>query len=457
MAGPKSSPCTERSQADSTHRLVNKLAAFFAARLKPGSRVCVGLSGGLDSVVLLHALNRLVSSTDIPFALTAVHVHHGISPNADAWAEFCVEYCQRQAVPLSVVHVAVPRCGGDGLEAAARRVRHDVFAKCDADWLALAHHHDDQAETVLLNLLRGAGIAGAAGMRAERAQPYGPRLVRPLLDVPRSVIKDYAAEYSLPWIDDESNGDLRYRRNFLRHAVLPPLKVKFPGAQQALARAADHFAEAAALLDELAALDRAALATSTGRIGLPGFNALSPARARNLLRFEWRAAGHRAPDSRWMDEALRQLATSGAQAETCLSTADGELRLYRNELYFCGPSPTVPDRPLLWAGEHELPWAGGRVQFVPVIGRGIRASSLADGAVFLRSRQGGERLQPTAGRPRRSLRNLCQEYAVPPWERVRLPYLWCGERLVWVGALGVDSAFACPPGQAGFDPVWESC
>lgn len=455
MAVPKSSLCTERLKTDSTRRLVIKLAASIAARTKPGSRVCVGLSGGLDSVVLLHALNRLVSSKDAFLILTAVHVHHGISPNADAWAEFCVEYCQREAVPLNVVRVDVPRCGGHGLEAAARRARHGVFAKCAADWLALAHHRDDQAETVLLNMLRGAGIAGAAGMRVERSRPHGPSLIRPLLDIPQSFIKDYAQENSLVWIDDESNGDVYFRRNFLRHSVLPRLKVKFPGAQQALARAADHFAEAAVLIDELAAIDRAAVATPTGRIGLTGFNALSPARARNLLRFEWRAAGLRAPDSRWMDEALRQLATSGKQAETCLSTADGELHLYRNELYFCGPSLDVPDRPLLWAGEPELPWAGGRVRFVSAIGSGVSARLLAEGAAYLKSRQGGERLQPSAGRPRRSLRNLCQENAIPPWERVRLPYLWCGERLAWVGALGVDSALECPPGEAGIDPVWE--
>lgn len=457
MAAAKSSPCTDRSKADSAQRLVAKLSSFFAARLTRGSRLCVGLSGGLDSVVLLHALTSLAESAGHALTLSAIHVDHGISPNADTWAAFCAEYCRSLGVPLLTVQVEIPRAGGKGLEAAAREMRHAAFAKCDADWLALAHHRDDQAETVLLNLLRGAGVAGAAGMLAERSQVSGPTLVRPLLDIPRSVVKDYAAGNSLRWIDDESNEELHYRRNFLRHTVMPQLATRFPGAPKALARAAQHFAESASLLDELAAIDRAALITTSGRIGLPGFNRLSPARAGNLLRCEWLAAGFRAPDARWIDEALRQLAAGDAQSETCLSTVDGELRLYRGELHICRPSPAIPDQPLPWNGEGELPWAAGRVLFTAAPGSGIDARLLAKGNVSLKPRQGGERLQPAAGRPRRSLRNLLQEAAVPPWERLRLPCLWLDGHLVWVGGLGVDLAFACPPGAAGVAPIWEPC
>lgn len=396
-----------------------------------------------------------MSSSGLPVILSAVHVHHGISPNADAWAAFCAEFCQRCAVPLDIVRVEVPRDSGEGLEAAARRMRHAVFAECAADWLALAHHRDDQAETVLLNMLRGTGIAGAAGMLAERPQVHGPALVRPLLNVPRALIEDYAAEQALCWIEDESNDDMHYRRNYLRQEVMPQLEEKFPGARKALARAASHFAEGALLLDELAAIDRAALSTATGRIGLAGFNALSPPRARNLLRFAWLAAGFRAPDTRWIDEALRQLATVDALSETCLATSDGELHVYRGELHILGHSPETPVEPRLWAGEPELPWAGGRILLVPMTGSGIRRDLLVAGEVYICPRQGGERLQPDARRPRRSLRKLLQEAAVPPWERLRLPMLWCGERLAWVGGVGVDAGFACTPGEAGLVPVWE--
>ena len=458
MAAAKSN-C--RAEAGAAGLVRTVVSTFLGARLAPlaalwPARLCVALSGGRDSVVLLHALSGLVASAKLPLALSAVHVHHGLSANADAWAGFCASLCQQCAVPLLVVRVDVPRGSGEGPEAAARRVRHAVFGECAADWLALAHHRDDQAETVLLNLLRGAGVAGAAGMLAERAQRRGPSLVRPLLEVPRSAIEAYAAEYALRWLDDESNDDLHLRRNYVRRDVLPRLEQKFPGAAQSLARAAGHFAEAALLLDELAAIDRAGLLTPSGRIVIAGFNALSARRAGNLLRFAWTGAGFRAPDARWINEALRQLAATTALSETCLATADGELHVYRGELHIVGRRPPLDDTPVPWAGEAELPWAGGRVRFQPVMGGGVRRVLFEEGAVALRPRHGGERLQPDARRPRRSLRKLLQEAAMPPWQRERLPFLWCGDRLAWVGGLGIDAAFVCAPGEAGILPVWAS-
>ncbi len=462
MAAAKSSRRADPGGAPgAASSLPSLLATFFAARLPPRAsaarpaRLCVGLSGGRDSVVLLHALAAMVASAGLPLTLTAVHVHHGLSANADAWADFCARFCQECAVPLLIVRVDVPRESGEGPEAAARRMRHGVFAGCAADWLALAHHRDDQAETVLLNLLRGAGIAGAAGMLAERPQPRGPSLVRPLLEVPRAALERYAAGHALRRIVDESNDDLHMRRNFLRHEVLPRLEEKFAGAGKSLGRAAGHFAEASALLDELAAIDHAALAAPSGRIALAGFNALSAARAGNLLRHAWTSAGFRAPDARWIAEALRQLAATTALSETCLATADGELHVYRGELHLIGQRPAVPDRPLPWSGEEALPWAGGRVRFTPVIGAGLRRTLLTAGAVTLRARQGGERLQLDARRPRRSLRNLLQEAAMPPWQRELLPLLWCDAQLAWVGGLGSATAMVSGAGEEGIMPVWE--
>lgn len=457
MAAPKSFPSTERSRSDKlAQSLSQSLAKFLDARLTTGQRLCVGLSGGRDSLVMLHALSRLALPSGQPFRLSALHVHHGLSPHADDWADFCAEFCRACAVPLDIVRVDVPRSSGEGLEAAARRLRHQVFSHCAADWLALAHHRDDQAETVLLNLLRGAGLAGAAGMLAERPQARGPALIRPLLDAPRTLIEEYARDNGLVWIDDESNEDTHYRRNYLRREVMPGLAEKFPGAAQALARAASHFAEGAALLDALAGLDRVALAAAGGRIGLAGFNALSPPRARNLLRFELVSAGFRAPDARWIDEALRQLASAGGAAETCVATPDGALHVYRGELYPVLHRPSSPPGGMPWAGEAALPWAGGQVFFSPATGAGIDLRRLAGETLRLTARHGGERLQPDPRRPRRTLRNLLQERGVPPWERDRLPCLRCGERLLWVGGLGVDAAFACPPGEAGLQVFWAA-
>ena len=431
------------------------LARFFAGQ--PGvRRVVVALSGGMDSVVLLHALGRLHAAGTCLAALSALHVHHGLSPNADGWARFCSDLCVDINVALKIERVDVPRGSGEGLEAAARRCRHAAFAACDADAVALAHHRDDQAETVLLNLLRGAGVAGAAGMPAARAQRNGPLLIRPLLDVAHAVLEAYAVEHGLRWIDDESNANRHFRRNFLRHDVLPALEDKFPGARQSLARAAGHFGDAAQLLDELAALDVAAVRQPSGRIGLTAFNALVPARARNVLRAVWLEAGFRAPETRWVDEARRQLAATDAHSETCVSTPEGALHVYRGELHCVPRRPAVPACPLRWQGETELAWAGGRVRFVTQTGTGIRRQFLEAERVELAARQGGERIQLQANRPRRQLRDVLREAAIPPWERERLPYLWIGGRLAWVGRLGVDIDFVCRPGEAGLLPVWDA-
>ena len=431
------------------------LSAFLLSRVPAGDRLCIALSGGMDSVVLLHACRRLVHQRLLGVGLFAVHVHHGISSRADAWAAFCVDLCQRWDVPLEVLHVHVPRDSGEGLEGAARRLRHDAFSACPADWLALAHHRDDQAETVLLNLLRGAGVAGAAGMLAERRRSAAPTLLRPFLEVPRQSIQAYAQAHELRWVEDESNADRHFRRNFLRHEILPRLETPFPGAGRALARAAAHFADAMVLLDDLAALDFRSAAAPGGRIKLGAFNTLSAARARNLLRHAWASAGFRAPDSRWVEEARKQLATADALSEVCVATSEGELQLYRGELYIVPRREFPLEEASPWSGQAMLPWAGGRVRFVPLVGTGIRQSLLIEGGVWLRRRSGGERLRLDARRPRRHLRNLLQEGGVPPWERIRMPLLWVDERLAWVGGVGHDAAFACPPGEAGILPVWE--
>ena len=406
----------------------------------------------MDSVVLLHALRHL----SWPAELSALHVHHGLSTHAEHWVDFCTAYCREWAVPLEIVRVRVPLDSGEGVEAAARRLRYQAFSACQADWLALAQHRDDQAETLLLNLLRGAGVAGAAGMPAERQLGAQRRLLRPLLDVPRREIEAYAQAHGLRWVDDDSNEDRHFRRNFLRHDILPPLERHFPGASAALVRASGHFAEADSLLDDLAGIDQMALATPGGRVTLDGFRALPPARARNLLRHLWRSAGFRAPDARWIDEALRQLASAGASAETCLETVDGQLHIYRGELYFIPPPAPPPEQALRWQGETCLPWADGQVRFTPVIGQGIQRRLLEGGRVELRARQGGERLQCHPLRPRRPLRKLLQDAAIPPWERSALPLLWCDGKLAWVGRLGVDAGFSCPPEEEGILPMVEA-
>jgi tRNA(Ile)-lysidine synthase len=457
MAGSKNCPLPSAPAASPEARLSGALLDCLWPRLQADpldAACCVALSGGRDSVVLLHVLHRLVVSRALPLRFSAVHVHHAISPCADHWADFCGELCRRLEIPFSVRHIDVPRSSGEGLEAAARRARYAVFSSLPDKWLLLAHHRRDQAETVLLNLLRGCGSAGAAGMREERRQNCGPRVIRPWLDVSPGVIQDYAREHGLLWIEDESNADSHFRRNYLRHHMLPKLERHFPGSERNLARAAGNFAECTILLADLACIDRAAVASASGRLDLGRFNALSPARARNLLRYEWLAGGRQAPEARWVEEALQQLARADTLSATELSSPEGQIRVYRGEVYISDPL-APPSSPLEWSGESALPWSGGLVRFEPASGAGIALSSLTGVKPVLKVRQGGERIQLQKNRPRRSLRNLLQEMGVPPWERDRLPCLWSGDELLWVGGLGQELAYACPAGEPGLLPVWQ--
>lgn len=319
MAGSRNSLPTD---------LLQRVGEFAAARIAPGATVHLGLSGGRDSIVLLDLLSRL------PLAgrLAAIHVNHGLSLRADDWADFCRATCGRLAVPLTVVPVVVDRSTGQGLEAAARAARYATFAACagPGGTLLLAQHRGDQAETVLFNLLRGSGVAGAAGMRDER-DSHGLRLLRPLLGTARAEIDAYAQARGLAWIDDESNDDTQLSRNFLRHRILPELNERFPGAEAALARAAGHFAEAAELLDALAEVDWQRVADGDAA-QLSPLRQLAPARIRNLLRWRLQQLGWQPPTASRLDEFVRQLLYAAPDRHPELQLPAGRMRLSRARL-----------------------------------------------------------------------------------------------------------------------------
>ena len=308
--------------------LPDRVGDFLATRLLPGERLWVGLSGGCDSVVLLHALSTL----GLGDRASAMHVHHDLSPNADAWGEFCLAYCKRLGIPLVISYVKVMLAAGQGLEAAARKARYAAFAECPGDSLLLAQPRGDQAETLLLNLLRGAGVTGAAAMPAERK--LGKlRLLRPLLDVSRVEIEAYALENGLDWVDDESNADISLTRNYLRHEVLPAMTRRFPAAEAALAQATVNFSEASGLLDELAAFDWSQVAEGSAA-RLAGLRELSLPRTKNLLRYRLRILGWQVPVATRLDEFVRQLQSAGPDRHPELVLPDGKLRAARGLLHW---------------------------------------------------------------------------------------------------------------------------
>jgi tRNA(Ile)-lysidine synthase len=285
----------------------DRIAAFLRAQhngrpAEAAWRLCAAFSGGLDSTVLLHCLVSL--RAQLGFELTALHVHHGLQPSADAWAGHCTALCAAWGVPLTLERVAVVSAD-KGLEAAARDARRHAFAAQPADAILLAQHRDDQAETFLFRLLRGAGTRGLAAMRPVTHSPAGPDLWRPLLDTPRTEILAYAKAHALSWVDDPSNDDVAYARNFLRLSILPVLTARFPAASAILARTAEQMAEDAQLLDELAALEAADACDAEGGLSCVRLAALSPARARNLLRW-WLARSAVFVDRARLDDLLKQ-------------------------------------------------------------------------------------------------------------------------------------------------------
>ena len=401
-----------------------KLPSASAAALAPlrlrGKGIAVGLSGGIDSVVLLHVLRELAPR--FGYKLSAVHVNHGLSPNAGDWARFCRGFCKDLGVPCKVVRVNVAR-KKHGLEAAAREARRAAIVKLRVDAVAFGHQLDDQAETVLFNLLRGTGLEGARGMPGA-GRLGGKLLLRPLLGLPRGAIRAYAREHRLPWIEDESNADEALTRNFIRRRVGPLLESRFPHWRENLARAARHFAGAE--------LD-----------------------ARRLLRAYLKGKGLRAPSEAKLVEMLKQLGASGAR--TAVAHDGLILRTYRGNAFLTKKQIKADFQPQAWRGESRLalPALGGELRFRRARGRGIDRRHLKDKSLQVRLRSGGERLKPDAHRPRRTLKNLFQEAGVPPWQRDRLPLLYCGDALVWVAGLGVDADYVSAGRAPGILPDWR--
>ena len=309
-----------------SNELLNRVGDFAAARTATDEPLALGLSGGCDSLVLLH----LLASLGLGQRLSAIHVHHGLSPNADAWADFCTDFCARLDISLDVQSVTVNLKSGQGIEAAARQARYAAFSNCAAPTILLAHHQGDQAETLLFNLLRGAGVAGAAGMADERR--HGDiRILRPLLNVPRSALEAYAVANQLSWIEDESNTDTRFTRNFLRHDVLTVISQRFPAAEQNLAQAAGHFSEAAVLLDALAEEDWQ-MARDVETLNLRRLRPLGAARIKNLLRYRLRQMAWQTPVATRLDEFVRQLLSAAPDRHPELKLDKGLMRIAKGQL-----------------------------------------------------------------------------------------------------------------------------
>jgi tRNA(Ile)-lysidine synthase len=399
----------------------------------PDGPLRVGYSGGLDSSVLLHALAQLPAAR--ARGLGAIHVDHGLQPASRRWAAHCGEVCAGLGVALDTVSVQVADIAQLGLEAAARAARRRAFAALmpAGALLALAQHRDDQAETLLLRLLHGAGHEGLAGMRGLRRFDPG-WLWRPLLALGRAELADYAARRGLAWIDDPSNADARHARNHLRHAVLPALAARWPDAAARIAAAAARLGEEAEVLESLAQRELAqAQGVDPATLSVSALTPL-PAALRRAVLGGWldQLGLPRPPPGLW-SRLEPDLLRARADATPLLAWHGAELRRHRDSLHAMRPlAPAAEDWSRDWTGATplSLPAGFGSLAFDPAV---------ALPAMRVSARRGGERLQQAGAR--RELRTLLQDLGVPPWVRARLPLLWSAE-----GELLAAADLALAPG-----------
>ncbi|SPA49362.1 tRNA lysidine(34) synthetase TilS [Cupriavidus taiwanensis] len=426
--------------------------------------VAVALSGGRDSVALLHAARAAVAQAGDGARVVALHVHHGLQAEADDWDRFCAALCAQWQVGYFVRRVSVRPAAGEGVEAAARRARYAALAAMCADsgarLLLFAHHQDDQVETVLLRLFRGAGVAGMAGMPAMR--PLDPRsgvmLLRPWLDVPRAGIEQYCAANALRWIDDPSNADGRYTRNALRQQ-LPALQAAFPALAVNVVQAAAHFAQAGALIDQMAAATLATLvrsgrdADTLSELDLPGLRALPGAQADAVLRLWLRDLGVRAPSTARL-AAMREQLVAHAGGEPAIAHEGLVLRRFRERVLACVPPPAMAPAPVTldWRGEARIvvPAWRGELHFFRDDTFGVPEAVLRQ-PLRLAARRGGERIVLRPGGPARALKQACQEAGIPAWRRAWLPLLWAGDTLVLAAGLGMHRRWP----EAAPAPRWR--
>ncbi len=435
------------------HPLASELSHFLSQHLKPRQTILLALSGGLDSSVLLHLLVAIRHTT--AFELHAMHVHHGLSAYADEWADFCSEQCRRLNVSLNIVRVSVDKSSKLGIEGEARRLRYQALTDykiidAQPNFIVTAHHQDDQAETLLLQLFRGAGVRGLSSMAAA---DEARRLLRPLLSVPRQALLDYAQQYKLSWCDDESNADTQFERNFVRHEVMPNLEKRYQSIASVLARTASHLAEANHLLEMLAAQD-AQDAIADNSLCIVALRAMDLARAKNLVRWWFTQNKLTMPSAEHLAQMVDQLLHAKVDANINIKLQYLSLKRFQQRAYLYQEQP-VEAFDIVWNGEPILMLPhGGRLLFKQVKGSGL---ALKQGMSKLRItlRDGAERFKPCALRPTRTLKYLFQEAGIAPWIRERTPLIYWHDTLAFVPNIGIAYELKATENEPGLEILWQ--
>ena len=428
-------------------------------------KIAVAYSGGLDSSVLLHLAKDFCASRQI--TLYAFHIHHGISPNADVWLEHCAATAKQEGIHFFAQHVNLIDVAEHGIEQSARIARYAALSSlCTQHHIPLlitAHHQDDQAESVLLQLLRGSGLPGLSGMADIQLQhgllQDGIALGRPLLQLTREQLEHLATSLEITHIDDESNTDTRYKRNAVRTWITPVLEKHFPGFATQFTRSAKHIQSAQRLLDELAHSDLEQCAEGS-IVFLDKLQSLSVDRVDNLLRYWIRDLSTYAPSSAQLDQLREQMLHTSNAAHPVLEIAElyferrGQQLLATKEQSKQLPPTEIIS--LVWRGESEidLPAWQGKIKFEESKEAGLDPAALRAGPLSVRPRSGSEKLKPDRARPTRTLKNLFQEFQIPAQDRIWLPLLYLGDELIFAAGLGIDTT-RCFTERGGILVKWE--
>lgn len=411
--------------------------------------VWIALSGGLDSRVLLDACAQIKNQSSLVFHV--IHIHHGLSPHADAWVQACEKYCREYEIDLHVVHVNLENIAGESLEEAARDARYQVFASLmqQDDLLLTAHHQNDQAETILLQLLRGSGPKGLSAMPAIKALASGFH-GRPLLLFSRQELLDYAEMHHLEWVEDESNDNRTLTRNFIRHDVMPLLKNRWPNVESVMSRSAAHCAEAQTLLEETAREKLQTMQGSrAGTLSAAKLLTTSEAWQRLLLRTWIEQQGFALPDTSKLISIQRSVLNSAWDRVPCVEWSGVEVRRHRDDVYILSEA-RAENRESVYEWDLRSPLslsATSTLNVSSVMGKGLKADIEH---VLVRFRAHGDSVT-IKNRGRLSLKNLFQEWQVPVWERSLVPLIFCGDQLVQAVGYFLDPAFAAAEGEAGIE------
>jgi tRNA(Ile)-lysidine synthase len=392
--------------------------------------------------------------TQLDFKLKAIHVHHGISPYADDWLNFCKQKCKLLDIEFDAVKVKINKKGSLGIEGEARELRYEAIKKKQKDIVALGHHQNDQAETLMLQLLRGSGLKGLAGMpEFDKKRKFW----RPMLNIKKELLEKYASENGIKYIKDESNEDINFDRNFIRKKVLPLIESRYPASIETISRSASNISEGYHL-NKLLALDdsKNVMSDDGSYLLISDLNKLPNLRAINLIRWWLSFNGLLMPSKKNVEELFRQVKLIKKDTSLNLKISnDRSIRAFGNKLFIVSMKNNLPSYRFKWAGQDEIELPNkSKLHFVKTKKGGLSLSKLGVNTLDIKGRTGGEKLKPLPDQPSRSLKYLFQKADIPHWERDQFPLVYANEKLVAVPNLGVQFEYQSKIGEVGYQIKW---